>query len=438
MIENSIIVILGGSGDLAKRKLMPALAYLFHCNYLDKESCLVLGNGRTEYTNESFRKHLELDKKYAYLEEHFYYHSGFDGLYGATERLGDFANVIVFFSLPPANYTDLAQMLVEQGFPSNTRIVIEKPFGYNLESAKKLNSSLRSNFEESNIYRIDHYLAKEGIQNILAFRFASSFTQSLWNKDWIESIEINAFEKIGVEKRGAYFDSSGIIRDMVQNHLLQLLSFILMEEPSSMKADDIREAKLNILKQIKLRNFFRYQYEGYLQEDKIKPDSKTETFAELEFEVEAERWKGVPCYIRTGKMLHRKGVEVVIRLKKPSGHFFDNQDKENLIVISIQPEQKIIVTQETKKPGFGFDIEPTYLSFNVKDFFGKPEGDGYDRLLYEALAGDRKLFVDAEETEQAWAIIEKSLDREELKIYPRGSLPESQMSHRWVEVEPYL
>ncbi len=311
-IKNTVIVILGASGDLARRKLIPALSTLFNKGEVD-DSIRIVGSGRTKLSDDAFRDSFNIEGKFRDLLS---YHPGIDGLKSYIDSVGTFERIIFFFSLPPKVYADTAANLSAEGFKENVNLIIEKPFGYDYASAKELNSRLNAYFDESQIFRIDHYLAKEAVQNILVFRFANSIFHPVWNSGYIESIQINAFEQIGVEDRGAYFDGAGMIRDMVQNHLMQMLCLLTMEAPVSLDAEEIRAQKINVLKAIEVEECYRGQYKGYHNELGVAPDSKTETYAEMKLKINNFRWNGVPVYLRAGKALHRKGTEIGIKIRE--------------------------------------------------------------------------------------------------------------------------
>ncbi|OQY35045.1 MAG: glucose-6-phosphate dehydrogenase [Spirochaetaceae bacterium 4572_59] len=434
-INCSAIVIMGASGDLAKRKLIPALIALFE-NGTIAGDCMVLGNGRSDYTDESFREHIGLP---AELSDNVYYHQGMDGLFDRVKGLGDFNKIIVFMALPPAAYGNTAEALYREGFQDNVRIIIEKPFGVNYDSARKLNDHLKKFYSETQIYRIDHYLAKEAVQNILVFRFANSIFFPVWNSSNIESIQINAFEEIGVESRGAYFDKSGIIRDMVQNHLLQLLALLTMEAPVSLDPESIRHQKLNILRALSIKDCHIQQYEGYRSEETIPDDSETETYAELKMNIDTYRWTGMPVYIRTGKAVGRKLTNIVISFKKVPQLLFNKDGKldNNRIIFHIQPQSGITIGHSTKIPGSDMDITTTDMDFCYATSFDGTVPEAYQKLLQDAMKGDQTLFVSAEETELSWKKIAPYLDMGSPLIYPKGQIPLSQMEVNWVDPDKY-
>ena len=435
-VKDSAIIILGASGDLARRKLIPALDSLKQADGIGK-GCIIVGSGRKNFSDDDFRKHVGSSESISPL---LHYHCGIEGLRKYLDSLGNFKTVIVFFSLPPKVYADTADALHHEGFGGETRIIIEKPFGYDLESARELNRRLSEHFEEDKIYRIDHYLAKEAVQNLLVFRFANSLFDPLWNSAYVESIQINATEEIGVESRGAYFDGAGVIRDMVQNHLIQMLALLTMEAPVTLDSEDIRNQKANVLKTMEVIGYSRGQYEGYRQEPMVNPESNTETFAELELRIRNFRWDGVPIYIRSGKVLGRKGTEIGIRFKRVPRLLFNAAGnlEPNRIIFHIQPTTGIVIDHAVKVPGTDHDIAQSRLDFSLSDAFGPPEKeDAYQRLLMDALAGDRTLYVSAKETEMAWEVLDGVLDGGKPFLYRRGEMPKSPLGIDWIEFSEY-
>jgi len=434
-MNKTAIIILGASGDLSHRKLIPALAALWDRERLH-ECTAIIGSGRTVMTHEEFRVDFDSGDSF---KKHLYYHQGFEGLREFVDSLGTFGQIIFFFSLPPAVYTTTARRIHELGFRENVRIIIEKPFGMDYESARSMNRDLRSLYNEKNIYRIDHYLAKEAVQNILVFRFANSLFEPVWNSRYIESIQINAYEELGVENRGAYFDKSGIIRDMIQNHLFQLLSLMTMEAPVSLDPDDICMQKTSILKALRVERVARAQYEGYREEPKVSKDSKTETYAELELYIDNFRWTGMPIYIRTGKALDRKGTEIGIKFKELPRLLFNSEGnlKQNQIIFNIQPAAGIILDVSTKIPGTNLEITNTNMNFCFSDSFTEEIPEAYQRLLLDAIIGDKTLYVSADETEISWKKIEPFLDKGDLATYKRASVPDNLLGIKWIDFENY-
>lgn len=437
-ICESAIVILGASGDLARRKLIPALDSLLQEDRISA-NCVIVGSGRKDFSDEEFRAHVGASETIAPLLR---YHTGLVGLRHFLSEIADFKTIIVFFSLPPSVYADTAAALRADGFGEETRIIVEKPFGYDRKSAEELNRRLSEQFSEDRIYRIDHYLAKEAVQNILIFRFANSLFYPVWNAGYIESIQIEAAEELGVESRGAYFDGAGVIRDMVQNHLIQMLALLTMEAPVSLDPEDIRTQKINILKTLEVLRYRRGQYEGYREEDTVNPESTTETFVELEMRIRNFRWEGVPIYIHTGKALGQKGTRIGIRFKKLPRLLYnatgDLDENPNHIIFHIQPTTGIVIDHAVKVPGTDRDIAQSRLDFSLSEAFGTAlSADAYQRLLMDALAGDRTLYVSAEETELAWGVLDDVLDNGDLFLYRRGLMPDSPLGIDWIDFEAY-
>ena len=434
-VKNTVIVILGASGDLARRKLIPALSVLYKKKHID-DSIRIVGTGRTEMTDGDFKERFGVDGSFRNLLS---YHTGIKGLKSYIDSLGVFDRHIFFFALPPKAYADTAAELYEEGFGKTATLIIEKPFGYDYASAKELNHRLNRYFDESQIFRIDHYLAKEAVQNILVFRFANAIFYPVWNSGYIKSIQINAFEEIGVEDRGAYFDGAGMIRDMIQNHLMQLLCLLTMEAPVSLDAEDIRVQKMNVLKAIEVVDCNRGQYEGYLDEEGVAADSQTETYAEMKLKINNFRWNGVPIYIRAGKALHRKGTEIGFQFRNLPKLLFNKDGKleSNTIIFQIQPSEAIIVDLSSKIPGNESRITRTSMKFCYSDSFTEEVPEAYQKLLLDALNGNRTLFVSAEEAEISWKKMEPFLDRGTPKIYVRGKAPESNFKVDWIDFERF-
>ncbi|MBN1982782.1 MAG: glucose-6-phosphate dehydrogenase (NADP(+)) [Chitinivibrionales bacterium] len=429
------IIIIGATGDLSQKKLIPALIML-HARNLLHPNVRIIGVGRSVMSHEQFRNRFAVSEP---LSPRMFYHQNIAGLKQFVQSIGEFRTLIIFMALPPAIYGNTAKELAVEGFGEQCRIVIEKPFGYDLSSAQQLNKEINSFFPESQIYRIDHYLAKEAVQNILVFRFANVLFSHLWNNLYIEMIQINAFEDDRVGKRGSYFDKAGIIRDMVQNHLLQLVCLLCMEEPASLDAEDIRQQKINVLKCIRVSDACRFQYDGYREEEAVAADSPTETYAEIRLFIDNFRWSGVPIYIRTGKALTRKGTEIGIVFKSyPPILFNANHSLEqNKIIFKIQPSEGIIVDISNKVPGGGMQITSTNMLYCYRDNFSQQIPEAYQRLLMDVIGADKTLFVDALETELAWKCIDPILKGGPLHTYVPGTTPRCQLGVPWIDFEKY-
>ena len=431
------IIILGASGDLAARKLLPALEQL----YLKKEigeDTVIIGEGRTALTDEDFRNKTNCCDEF---KQKMFYHVGLEGLYSYLESKGNFDRVVIFMALPPKAYADTARILSEEGFGDNVNLVVEKPFGYDLESAQVLNNALNTYFKEEQIFRIDHYLAKEAVQNILVFRFANTIFEPIWNNHYIDTIQINCFEDLGVEGRGAYFDSAGIIRDMVQNHLVQLLALLTMEAPVSLDAESIRHQKRNILEQLEVVDWCKFQCDEYKKELGIPSDTTTETFGTIKLKINSARWHGVNIHIRAGKYMDRKGTEIGVTFKQlPPILFNKNQQLPgNRIIFKIQPSEGIIVDLASKVPGSDSKITGTTMKFCYSDHFGySVVPEAYTKLLLDAIKSDKTLFVSAEESELSWSKFDKVIkDSSTPKLYKKGEIPTCRCDCEWIDFASY-
>lgn len=447
----TIFVIFGGTGDLAERKLIPALYNLYLTDYMPKEFAIV-GLGRTGYTTESYIETLleginkfsrsgkadaarwaEFSSNITYLKTDV----NNENDYKAIEKLVDTCETnwseipvtIHYLAVAPQFFPIIATNLSKIKHAADidrTRIVIEKPFGHDLETAKALNTLLSDIFDETQIYRIDHYLGKETVQNMLAFRFANALFEPLWNRNYIEHVQISVTEDIGVEDRGGYYESSGALRDMVQNHILQILCLIGMEPPVSFEAEEIRNRKVDVLRAMRpfgseeIRyNAVRGQYnEGWVEGQKVKsyrdengvdPKSNTETFAALKFFIDNWRWQNVPFYVRTGKRMHQKSSIISIQFKDVPHLIFDNNTAEswqqNRLIISIHPEMSIRLQVQAKRPGLEMTLNPVDMIFNYAQAYDNESPEAYETLLLDAMKGDQTLYMRADQVETAWEFI---------------------------------
>ncbi len=468
--DNQILVIFGASGDLTQRKLIPALFNLMQKKMLPQKFAVV-GVSRTNYSDDEFRNKIEqeLDKSINIFREEF---NNFLKLFHYvsinTQEPSDYlklskklnslidvlaipANYVFYLATPPLLYSVISRALHEQHLcdASNgwKRIIIEKPFGYDLSSAKDLNNELHKFFDEEQIYRIDHYLGKETVQNIMVTRFVNGFFEPVWNRNFIERVEITSVENIGVENRGGYYDSSGALRDMIQNHLLHLLSFIAMEPPASADSKAIRNEMLKVLQSLRIfsadeidKYVIRGQYTeskiagkivpGYKQESEVKPDSKTETYVAIKSYIDNWRWAGVPFYIRTGKRLPTRVSEVVIYFKPaPYQIFCTNREIENQInqlIIRIQPDEGLLLKFGMKVPGSGFIVKPVNMDFHYSSLTDVYVPSDYERLLLDCMIGDSTLYSRADAVEATWRFLEPiqfGWQQPESKIYgyPAGT-----------------
>ncbi len=450
----TIIFIFGGTGDLAHRKLMPALYNLYLDNYLcDKLS--IIGIGRSEYTNDSYRQYIkegikefsrrkeEINGQWDVFSQFIEYMRLDLGKNEAYQSMADFIKkkeedwkaeptIVYYMSVAPQLAPTISQKLYEAKIttnPAKSRIVFEKPFGHSLESAKELNTILGKMFKEEQIYRIDHYLGKETVQNILAFRFANALFEPVWNKHYIDHVQITAAETVSVEGRGNYYEQAGALRDMVQNHILQLLCMIAMEAPVSFNADEIRNKKVDVLNAIRkfnktdvYKNAVRGQYgSGWLKGEEIKsyrlepnvtPKSPVETFAAVKFFVDNWRWKDVPFYVRTGKALTEKISLITIQFKPSPNYAFPKEATEtwrpNRLTISIQPEMDIRLRFQAKQTGPSMNLQPVDMVYRYANEEDQPEA--YETLLLDIIEGDATLFMRADQVEAAWEVITPILE----------------------------
>lgn len=435
-MDKTILLILGASGDLTKRKLIPALSSIHSKNLLPQD-LVVIGSGRTEYTDESYREHVGTTDEFCNC---LHYHVGLRGIKNYINGFGSIAKIVVFLSLPPSVYESSIEALYKEGITGdNVSIIIEKPFGKDLESSRKLEKNILNFYPNESIFLIDHYLAKEPVQNILIFRFANRLFEPIWNREHVESIEINCSEAIGIEDRAKYFDQSGIIRDMIQSHLLQLLTILTMDSPYTSKAHDITDRKIEILKNLRVVNVSRGQYKGYRNEKGVDPQSMIETFGEIEFRIDSYRWRDVPIFIRTGKAQSRRGTEIGVRFKDVHNPIFDNKElKKNAVIFKVQPSSGIVVDLVNKIPGWGVSLTNTNMSFCYSSAFDANIPDAYQRLLVDAIKADKSLFVGIDETAEAWKVIDKSIGKGELFYYDKGTDPVSELNDDPIDFTKYL
>ena len=447
--ENSIFIIFGGTGDLARRKIIPALYQNFIQGLLPEDFAIV-GLGRTDFSDSSYQdsfrdwiedksqldeflnhisfKQLNVSSPYDFISLNKY-------LDNLNQEIGNSRNYLFYLAVGPNLFEPIVKNLgiaklcgksSEKGW---RRLVVEKPFGKDLKSAQQLNKTLLQYFDEEEIYRIDHYLGKETVQNILAFRFANGIFEPLWNRNFIDYIEITGSESNGVGTRGEYYDQSGHMRDMVQNHLLQILATVAMEPPNSFASKTVRDEKVKIFEALSPidsqnieKNVIRGQYiqsvindekvNGYLEENKVASTSKTETFVAMKVMIDNWRWNGVPFYIRTGKRLPSRVNEVVIHFKKTPHHLFTlskNVD-HNKLILRIQPDEGIVMDFGMKKPGEGFHIENVSMDFHYSDLTSKELPDAYERLLLDVLNGDPTLYARNDAVEACWKYIDPVLE----------------------------
>lgn len=451
-----IMIIFGGSGDLTSRKLVPALFNLFIDGYLT-EDFAVAGIGRTEYGgDEKYREHLlEGVKQFSRRKDHDEEWKKFSQKVSylcvdvkddsAFQEIGKWLNerskewnaqpiIIYYMAVAPQLAPDIAKKLFNQKLcvdPGHTRIVFEKPFGHDLESANELNQLLGGMFKEDQIYRIDHYLGKETVQNILALRFANALFEPIWNSNYIDHVQVTAAETVGVEDRGGYYEQAGALRDMVQNHILQLLCMIAMEAPVSFDANEIRNKKVDVLNAIRKFNpedvhahAVRGQYsggwmkgdkvQGYRQEKNVDKNSPEETFAAVKFFIDNWRWQNVPFYVRTGKYLHEKTTLITIQFRPAPHYAFPEESADtwrpNRLTISIQPDMDIRIRFQSKRPGPSMILSPVDMVFSYAEAYHEEEPEAYETLLEDVMEGDPTLFMRADQVEAAWRVITPIMD----------------------------
>jgi glucose-6-phosphate 1-dehydrogenase len=441
-LEPAIITIFGITGDLSQRYLLPALHQLFKEGLLD-EKTRVVGVTRGDTTAEQLFEKADFEASPAMRERTSMFKMNLDDPAGYTALLqklnaiedeeGVCMNRIYYLSIPPQAYSPVIELMGEQGLNQScqhgtamTRLLVEKPFGYDLASAEALIAETGRFFGEDQIYRIDHYMAKETVQNILTFRFKNPIFEDLWNKDHITSIEISAKEKIGIEGRANFYESIGALRDFIQSHLVQILGIVTMDEPDSLDSDPIHRSKQTVLDQVEIvpadkvaERAVRGQYEGYRNEV-ANPDSNTETYASLTVYINNPRWQGVPITMTTGKGLDERKTEV-----KVSFTHEDDDDARNEVRFRIQPNEGIEVDLVTKKPGYNYETQATAMSYSYSDeFVSSSYNNAYERVIVDAVRGDHTLFASAEEVLASWRIVQPVLDawrHEDLKTYKSGS-----------------
>lgn len=449
-LSSTLLFIFGGSGDLNHRKLTPALYNLFLDNAMpDKFS--IVGIARSPYSDEEYKKHLkegidefsrnkdkngkwkEFANNLCYLQmdvsDESHYKKIAEISRAKEEQAGEHLNIVFYMAVAPQLVPVIIKQLSKLEICHDTkctRVVVEKPFGHDLKSAQEMNRMLCQNFQEEQIYRIDHYLGKETVQNILALRFANALFEPIWNRNYIDHVQITAAETVGVEGRGGYYETAGALRDMIQNHILQLVCMIGMEPPVSFNANEIRNKKVDVLNAIRripkdeVQDYAaRGQYtEGWMQGEKVpgyrsekgvNPQSNTETFAAVKFYIDNWRWEGVPFYVRTGKRLHEKSTELTIQFKRAPDFAFPKEATEtwrpNRLSIGISPEMDICLRFQSKRPGQAMVLHPVDMVFNYKDAYEGEEPEAYETLLYDVMDGDATLFMRADQVEAAWEIV---------------------------------
>jgi len=445
------LIIFGASGDLTQRKLVPALYNLAADGLLDRATAVV-GFARRDYTDASFRAAMaEAVERHSrepvdtavwerlaagihYVQGEFADPSAYavlgKRLGEIDSRLGTGGNRVFYLATPPVHYPEIVRQIKAAGIESGrgfVRIVVEKPLGHGLKSARELNDQLSAVFDERQIFRIDHYLGKETVQNILVFRLGNGIFEPLWNRRYVDHVQITAAEMLGIEGRAAYFEAAGVARDMLQNHLLQLLTLVAMEPPVRFEADAVRDEKAKVLRSLEPfsgdevgRRTVRAQYQagtvggqpvpGYREEPGVNPHSNTETFLALRLEIDNWRWAGVPFYLRVGKRLPKHATEIAIVFRRPPTIVFQDSGcgsiEPNVLSLRIQPDEGISLAFGSKAPGQAIHIDPVRMDFLYETSFGSTPPEAYERLIFDCIVGDSTLFARRDEVELAWGLVD--------------------------------
>ncbi|MGC2658448.1 MAG: glucose-6-phosphate dehydrogenase [Bryobacteraceae bacterium] len=451
--EPTVVVIFGASGDLTKRKLLPALFHLEQSNLLPEEFSVVgvarrplqgefekdMREGILQFggVQEGEKKLDEFMAKVSYSAMNFDDPGGYSNLKtvleGIDQKRGTKGNRLFYLATAPEYFAEIIEQLGRHGMAKpeqgKVHVIIEKPFGHDLDSARQLNDEVNRVFAEDQIFRIDHYLGKETVQNILIFRFANGIFEPVWNRNYVDHVQITAAEDIGIEGRGPFYEKAGALRDVIQNHVMELLSFVALEPPVSFEADSMRREKVKVWRSIQpihIMDSVRGQYgpgkvggkdvKGYRQEDRVDPNSATETYAALKVGIENWRWAGVPFYLRAGKRLAKRVTEITIQFKQPPQLLFKGQSgacrelQPNLIAMRIQPDEGISLRFGAKVPSPNMEVCPVNMNFSYAEAFGKSSANGYERLLLDAMLGDATLFAHRDGVEATWSLLTPVLD----------------------------
>ena len=438
-LNNFDIVLFGATGDLAMRKLLPCL-YQAHAAGLLHPEGRILGVSRSKLDTAGFLEKIHSDSK-IHIKTHFSEEmwqsfvrriqyltvdvnnlSDFEQLAQTVKARTQTDNVVIYLSTAPKFFAPACEHLAKVGLSgSNVRIVLEKPLGTDLASSQQINADVAQYFQEQQIYRIDHYLGKESLQNVLPLRFGNIFFEPVWNRDFVQSVQITIAEQLGVEERGEFYDGTGALRDMVQNHIMQMLCFVAMERPKSLGADDVRDEKLKVVAALKAmtaddvaRNVIRAQYtaanglKGYLQEHNVPAGSRTETYVAIRAEIDTPRWQGVPFYLRTGKRMPSRSAEIVLNFKPQAKPLFGAN--ANRLVIRLQPDETISTTWWVKQVGSGLDVQAATMTLDMAHVSDERRAEAYELLLREVIDGRLNLFNRRDELEKAWEWVMPILD----------------------------
>jgi glucose-6-phosphate 1-dehydrogenase len=441
------MVIFGATGDLAQNKLMPSLFALFKEKLLPEEFFIV-GFSRRDFALEDFHKYFATEKedvRWGDFTKHLLYQSGSfeeevgyekleQQLKGIDKRLGTQIDRLFYLATPPDHYETILDNLVKTKLSAedNVKIIIEKPFGKDLETAIHLDKKLAEIFDEKQIFRVDHYLGKETVQNMLAFRFANGIFEPVWSNKFIDHVQITIAEDSGVGNRGRFFDGVGELRDMAQNHLMQLLAAVAMDQPRSFTKEDLRDARAKVIESLRLaqgESIIKGQYEGYQKEENISPASQTETFVGMKLFVETPRFKGIPFYIRAGKKMPKEVVEISVVFVQTCHILFKEfgcPEIGNVITFRIQPNEGISLRFIAKKPGAKLGLDSVDMKFNYKESFGTSGLEAYQRVLLDIFGGDQMLFNRSDELESSWKLITQILkkwesEKREIQVYKQGT-----------------
>jgi glucose-6-phosphate 1-dehydrogenase len=457
MPDPAAFVLFGATGDLAHRKVVPALYQLWRTNLLPPEFALV-GVGRRPLGDDEFRAGLResvaehgrsplteaawssFEQRIRYLQVDYADPAAFAGLATALDDMdtthGTAANRLFYLATPPSAFAGIVAGLGEAGLDHEVhgggwrRIVVEKPFGRDTSSAIRLNREVAKVFRESQVYRIDHYLGKETVRNLLVFRFGNGIFEPIWDRRYVDHVQITVAESLGVEGRGAFYEETGAVRDILQNHLMQLLALVAMEPPATWAADALRDEKVKVLRAIEpmgrsevAEHVVRGQYgpgwlagdsvPGYRQEADVHPESETETYVAARLTIDDWRWTGVPFYLRAGKRLPRRATEIAVRFRSVPHSLFKSADVDpepNMLALRIQPDEGILLRFAAKVPGLGLDVRPVNMDFTYGSSFSVDSPDAYETLILDALLGDASLFTRADEVERAWELVTPILE----------------------------